>query len=279
VPVIDAHTHVVSDDFQRYPLSPAGLPGGWYREAPHTAEQLIALMDEASVDRAVLVQGVGAYSFDNSYAADAARTYPERFWSACCLDAVAPDAAERLDYWTRERGMHGVRLFAIAAPGESWIDDEAKWPLALFEQAQALGARVIVTVVAHQLEALGRLLYRLPDAVISLDHCGFAPLLGAPWSEAANLFALAEHPGVNLKLSTNVIDAMRAGGCDPRAGVVSLIDGFGANRVMWGSDFCQTYDRPYPELVETAHAVVAGLSAEDRAAVLGGTAERLWGKR
>ena len=70
--MIDTHTHIVSDDFTRYPLEPRDLSGKWYLEAPHTAEQLTACMDEAGVAQAVLVQAVGAYSYENDYAADSA---------------------------------------------------------------------------------------------------------------------------------------------------------------------------------------------------------------
>ena len=55
-PLVDTHTHAVASDAARYPLQPGGLPGAWYLEAPHTAEQLIELMDGAGVARAVLVQ-------------------------------------------------------------------------------------------------------------------------------------------------------------------------------------------------------------------------------
>ena len=78
ISIVDTHTHVVSSDQSRYPLNPAGLPGAWYREAPHTTEQLIERMDEAHVERAVLVQGVGAYSYDNRYAADSAERHRAR---------------------------------------------------------------------------------------------------------------------------------------------------------------------------------------------------------
>ncbi|MEE3329746.1 MAG: amidohydrolase family protein [Myxococcota bacterium] len=274
--LIDTHTHVVSDDFDRYPLNPAGLPGGWFRDAPRTAEQLIESMDEAGVERSVLVQGVGAYSFDNSYVADARLAHPERFWSACCVDVAARNATDRLDYWLGERGMDGVRVFAVAAGGASWIDDESAWPMEVFERAQALGAPVIVTVVASQLAPLGRLLARFPELVVSLDHCGFAPLLGPPWSEALELFDLAEHPGVHLKLTTNVIDAMLRSGCVPARGVEELVSRFGAGRVMWGSDFCQTHDRSYSELVRLGQESFATLDAVERRACLGGTALRLW---
>ena len=89
--IVDSHVHVVAHDQSAYPLSPRPLSGDWYREAPHSAEDLLALMDATGVDRAVLVQPLGAYSFDNRYTADSAARYPDRFASACCVNrAVSP---------------------------------------------------------------------------------------------------------------------------------------------------------------------------------------------
>jgi predicted TIM-barrel fold metal-dependent hydrolase len=45
---------------------------------------------------------------------------------------------------------------------------------------------------------------------------------------------------------------------------------------MWGSDWSQTHDRPYAELAASARDATAKLSADDRDAVLGGTAATLW---
>ena len=51
---------------------------------------------------------------------------------------------------------------------------------------------------------------------------------------------------------------------------------FGASRLLWGSDFCQTHDRSYAELVGLGKRAFAGLPEEERALCLGGNALRLW---
>jgi len=55
-----------------------------------------------------------------------------------------------------------------------------------------------------------------------------------------------------------------------------LVKVFGADRVRWGSDFCQTHDRSYAELVALAREAFGDLGEKDRLARLGGTAARLW---
>ncbi len=51
---------------------------------------------------------------------------------------------------------------------------------------------------------------------------------------------------------------------------------FGAERLMWGSDYPQHYSEPYADHVALARSVCARLSAADQARFLGGTALELW---
>jgi L-fuconolactonase len=271
--MIDTHVHIVSKDLHAYPLSPAGLPGAWYREAPHTAEELIDLMDACSVEKAVLVQPMGAYSFDNRYSADSARKHASRFVAACCIDVDANDPAAELRYWVRGRGMQGVRMFALSRGADSWLDDPRTYPL--WEAASDFGAHVIVTILYHQLPQLKTVLEHFPDVSVSLDHCAFPPLAGPPWQAAEELFALAEHEKLHLKVSTHVLDSAAKTG-RPADFVGALAARFGHDRLMWGSDFSQTYDRPYSELVRLGRAAFSELPEEAQAACLAGTARRLW---
>ena len=269
--VVDAHTHVVSPDRERYPLEPRDLSGDWYEVAPASGEDLARLMGESGVDRAVLVQGVGAYTWRNDYAADAAAADPARFVSACAIDVLADDAVGTLRRWLLDRGMRGVRLFAISRDGPSWLAEEAARPV--WDEALALGARIIVTILPTQLDELDRVLARAPQARVSLDHCAFA--LGDA-ATRDRLFELAAHPGLMLKVSTHNLDDAIARDGTARGTMAALVEAFGSERLMWGSDFCQTHDRPYAALVELARDACADLRPADRDAILGETADALW---
>ena len=134
--LVDAHTHIVAADREAFPLSPATLPGDWYTESPCSAEGLLAEMDEAGVDLAVLVQPVGAYSFDNRYGATSAAEDPGRFTAACCIDPYGASPAEELERWLDHPGVGGVRFFALSAE-RSWLSDP--------KHVRALGAGRRVT--------------------------------------------------------------------------------------------------------------------------------------
>jgi len=60
---IDIHPHVIAQDERRYPRAPlGGRQSDWSRERPVSAEQMFAAMDEAGIERSVLVQAsTGAY--------------------------------------------------------------------------------------------------------------------------------------------------------------------------------------------------------------------------
>ena len=66
-----------------------------------------------------------------------------------------------------------------------------------------------------------------------------------------------------------------AGG-DARDLVDRLVDTFGAERLVWGSDYPQTHDRPYAGLVDLGCTRARASSDADRDLVLHANALRLW---
>ena len=123
-----------------------------------------------------------------------------------------------------------------------------------------------------RLVELAEALRVLPPLPLALDHCGFADFSrGVP----AELGALARAPTVHLKVSTITLDQMGEHG-DVREGVAELAAVFGSSRLMWGSDWSQTHDRPYTELAAYARDAASKLSDDDRDGFLGGTAGTLW---
>jgi L-fuconolactonase len=168
--------------------------------------------------------------------------------------------------------MHGVRFFAIGSE-PAWLAEDRAAPL--WEAAADHGAHVIVTVLTHQLPQLDAALSRFPEVPVSLDHCAFPPLTSAAGDGAEALFALAEHANLHLKVSTHVLDAAEKLG-DAREVVATLVARFGAERLMWGSDFCQTHDRSYATLVEIGRRAFSEIPTAARNQCLGDTALRLW---
>jgi len=270
--IVDTHVHVVAADKERYPLRPTGISLDWFREAPVTVEDFLELMTAAGVDRAVLVQPMSAYGFDNRYVIDAARAHSELLASVVIVDTV-DDPAHRLRAMA-DQGVSGVRLFAIGNPTLSRLDDPNA--LGLWEVAAERDLPVVVTILSSQLPEVRTMLERFPEVTVALDHCGFPDLSdGPPYVKAADLFELATLPNLCLKASCHLLEQAEATG-DPRDLVDQLAAVFGADRLLWGSDYPQTHDRSYSALVEMGRTACSRLSPADQRGFLGENALRLW---
>jgi L-fuconolactonase len=274
--IVDTHVHVIADDATRYPLRPSGIGSEWFREHPVSAEQFAVTATAAGVERAVLVQAFGAYGTDNEYVVDAVAVAPERFVSVGIVDPEDPGAPATLRALAGRPGFSGIRLFAIGASPPTWLDDPTTEPL--WAVATELDLRIVVALLPPDLPRLRRRLEQFPGVPVVLDHCGFPDLAGGPpYPGAAPLFALAPFEQLHLKVTSHVLEAADAAG-DPCGQVLVelLVATFGAARLVWGSDYPQTHDRSYRELVQLGYSACARLSDADRALVMGANALRLW---
>jgi L-fuconolactonase len=119
----------------------------------------------------------------------------------------------------------------------------------------------------------------LPELTFVLDHIS-KPVIGAdpePW--ATELRALAALPNVSCKLSGMVTEASWTDWkvADLRPYVQIVLDAFGPDRVMFGSDWpvC-LLAASYAEVVEAAEELTADLTATERTAIFGDTARRVY---
>jgi predicted TIM-barrel fold metal-dependent hydrolase len=276
--IIDTHTHVVSRDDSRYPLNPSGVGTAWYREAPLPIEDLASESAAIGINAVVLVQAYGAYTYDNTYVVDAAQYDLARFVSMAIVDAEDPNTPATLRELATRPGFAGIRLFPLgdpARPQPEWLDDPRTF--AVWETCAELGLRIAVAMLPVQFARLRAVLARFPEQVVALDHCGFADFTGGPpFSAAAPLFECAAHDNLHLKVTSTVLEAVEADGHEPAAAFERLVAEFGARRLMWGSDYPQTRDRPYGELLALARRGCDGLASADADLVLGGTAAAIW---
>ena len=272
--IVDTHVHVISDDLETYPLVPGRRRLGWVDEARFTVEQVLALMDEAGVDRALLVQPLTAYGYDNRYTALSARRYPDRFVSVPIVDMEADGAAETLRSLNENEKMTGVRLFGRAGGGD-WLDNPKTFPV--WELAEELDFPIAVLLGIERAPKLAAMLERFPGVTVALDHLGSVPFDdGPPYETAAPIFDLARFPNLRLKFSpTNEQSAARGPG-DIKDVLERIVDRFGVDRLMWGSNFSATYEPPYAELVAMGQESLSFLTAEERAKIMGGNALEVW---
>src|SRR5215469_1022738 len=139
---VDIHPHVISPDIQRYPRTiMGGKSSAWGLERPVTCEELLAAMDLAKIERAVVVHASSMYGMDNSYVADCVGAYSDRLAAVGSIDLRDERSVELSTYWVRERGLVGLRVFAAGSgsPGDTsaWIADPKTFPV--WERVAELG--------------------------------------------------------------------------------------------------------------------------------------------
>ncbi len=275
--VVDTHTHAIAADTTRYPLAPVGgHQSEWSVKRPVSFEALLAAMDAAKIDRAIVVQASTVYGNDNSYVVDAVRAHPDRFSGVFSVDVLATDSVTQMQRWL-DAGLSGLRLFTTGTtmPGQAgWLDDERSFPA--WEYAQQHAIPICLQMTSLGIPALLNMLARFPDIRVLLDHLARPELAGGPpYAEAAPLFSLAAHPGVFLKLTNRTIREASRGASTPAAFFQRVLAGFGAARIAWGSNF-PAAEGSLPELLAEARDSLSMLPADAREAIFGGTARTIY---
>jgi L-fuconolactonase len=275
--IIDSHTHVISADANRYPPAPlGGHQSDWSKARPVDHDGLVAAMDRAGIAQAVVVQASTVYGHDCRYLVEAVRAHPRRFVGVFSIDPLANDAVEQMKRWIGE-GLAGVRLFTTGStmPGQAhWLADEASYPA--WEYAEINQISVCLQMTIAGIPMLRALLARFPKARVLLDHLARPDLSdGPPYSRAQPLFDLVDFPGVHLKLTNRTIATAGEGVSTAARFIPYVVNAFGAERILWGSNF-PAAEGTLSDLLSEAKAAAASLPSSERAMIFAGAARSLY---
>lgn len=275
--VVDAHQHLWDLERGEYEwLSPEYGP--LYRT--FTPEELEPQLRRAGVDATVLVQAADTLDDTESMLAVA-----DRFaWVAGVVgwlplsDPGGRDAA--LERFTAHPAFRGVRHLIHEEPDPDWVLQDA-----VQAGLRALAARGltfdVVAVLPRHLEHVPVLARAIPDLRIVVDHLAKPPIKDRGWQPWADLLAAAaEHPNVFAKLSglNTAADPERWAAADLQPYIDHAIGCFGADRLMFGGDWpVAILAGDYQKVWEHTNRALGGLSDDERAAVLGGTAVAFYG--
>ena len=267
--IIDPHVHVWKNDPQ-FPWAPETTSPP---EEDATAETLLELMAANGVEKTVLVQVIH-YRWDNRYAADAMKRYPDKFMGVCRINPEDPDAPDHLSRWTEDDGFHGVRLSPSVGEAGDWFAGPLMPPI--FSRAETLGVPMLMLTGAERLVDLVPLLEQHPDLDVVIDHMASCSP-DAP-EKLELLLNLAQFPRVYVKIShTWSISKTGYPWMDTFEQVKKIYQAFGGSRLMWGTDWPVCLSRAsYSETLSVVRDEMDFFSPEDREWVLGKTALRLW---
>jgi predicted TIM-barrel fold metal-dependent hydrolase len=239
---------------------------------------MVAAMDAVGVDGALLVSPYAMYRFDGSYALDVFAAHPGRFGLIKPFDTTDPAVAEKIADWAAKDGTVGVRIMLNRDLSTDAADPGINRVLA----AAARHSLPVNMLVWGRLEQAKQLAARNPDTSIVIDHLGLQqpfepPAPAQPFAELPKVLELAAHKNVAIKIS---------GACtlshepfpykdiwDPLG---RIFDAFGLHRCLWGTDWTRAVGLlTYAQGVE-AFRVTDRLSDSDRAALMGGTLQRVY---
>lgn len=285
-PIIDTHMHVWANDPQRHPFAHPYVKN--YQGMPHegTVEMLIEDMDRHGCTHCVLVQTI-CHGWDNTYLADCVKRFPERFKGHGLIDPTDAKVADKLEYWTKEHGLHGMRFSPIYyrngnEGGDAWID--AQETHRLWRKARELRSVLNFYIAPAQLPRLGNMVQAHPEVRVVIDHLSQMDL-GAenPEPDFRLLLAMAKYPNVWVKVSelSSVSKSRAYPFRDAHPYVKRVYEAFGSDRLLFGTGYPGAARAAYqrPTLVEEIDLIdreMLFFTKEDRGKILGRNAAKLW---
>ncbi|MDE3074196.1 MAG: amidohydrolase family protein [Chloroflexota bacterium] len=256
--IADAQVHIWNK------VVPGGKP---HRPEPFGADELLALMDGAGVDRVVLVPP--SWNDDgNGLVIQAAQKHPDRFAAMGLISLTDPVSRELVPTWKATPGLVGIRLplhtERLAAPLK---DGSAGW---FWPAAEAAGLPLMIYAPGF-LPLISEIAREHPKLRIVIDH------LGIP---------LPEH---GLRVDPHVDEALKLASLDNVAVKVSslplysnapypfedvhvhacrALGAFGPSRTFWGTDLSRL-SCTYQEAVTMFTERMPCLSKQDQELVMG----------
>lgn len=272
--MIDSHTHIYSSDRNKYPLA---APESSYRPITDGSVELLrAQMIEAGVDRAVTISP-WFHGWDIRYTLDVLQAH--RSWLAvvALVDQTSADGPQRLAGYVKEHGVCGLRIQGQIS-GLGRFDDPAATPI--WEKAADLGLPIDINATHAEYAQVENRIRQFPHIPVILDHCGYISADLSPHAPTVEpVLHLAQYPNVYAKLTFLGLPSQAAYPfADVHWMVRAIVDAFGAERCLYGSNFPTIQYNPltsYRQNMQLFDEEIA-LSEAERTWILGGTAAKLW---
>jgi L-fuconolactonase len=266
---IDAHVHVWTDNFKRYPLSHPFTPSDMN---PYTAspDDILDKAHCSAVDRVVLIQ-MSYYGCDNSFMLDVISRFDGVFRGVAIVDWKGSHSDKKMC----ELAKHGIRGFRIDAEGEpACLTSEGLDKMFRCGERERLA--MCLLIIPGTLAAVAKRCERFPDTPVVIDHLAQVGIDGPILAQDVQaLCALSKFPQVKVKVSGFYALGTKL---PPHHELVPLIrrvyDAFGPQRLMWGSDYpFQLAQETYEDSISLVRDRLDFLSHDDKEWLLRKTAE------
>jgi predicted TIM-barrel fold metal-dependent hydrolase len=281
---VDAQLHAFAADSSERPWDPEYGRSGpnarkrqLFSEHVATAEDLLGMMDREGVAAAVLVHPP-MYGWDNRYSVDAATRHRDRFRVVALVNPASPTLEDDVAALRESGVVVGIRAVVIDAAQRQALDEGVFERL--FQELERVRMPLFI-FAPGRFDAVGAIARRLPGLQVVVDHLGLAqpPLMPSdrePFAPLPSLLQLADLANVAVKCSgVPTLSRESYPFNDVWRHVRSVVDAFGAERVMWGTDITRVMGmHSYREAVSYL-AEIPGLADHELELVMGATLRRL----
>jgi L-fuconolactonase len=275
---IDAHQHYWRPERGDYGWMPPDNP---VLTRPYAPRDLEPIMKQAKIDATVLVQAAPTVA-ETEYMLGIADATPSVGKVVGWIDFEKPDDRRHLERLKHHPKFAGVRPMIQDIADDGWmLRADVQWA---YEALVELDLTFDALGFSRHLKNFLTILTRYPDMRAVIDHCmkpqirdhGTARDEFRFWADGMSL--LARETNACCKLSGIVTEANAGWTVDDlRPYVEHVLETFGPERVMWGSDWpvCRLRAE-HNEWRGAAEILCQGLSAPERVSVFGGTATRFY---
>ena len=284
---IDSHQHFWRISRGDYGWLRAGDPAVAKLMRDFLPANLVGTLKALGITQTVLVQAAASEA-ETDFLLDLADANEFIAGVVGWVDLSRPESVATLERWAHNAKFKGVRPMLQDLPANDWI---AREPHAEVVQALVrLGLRFDALVKPWHLEPLLRFVKRHPQLPVVVDHAAKPQLVQgwqAHWAGSwrRHLASLAAQPQVSCKLSGLLGEAPPAASRSVAEGVDALrpvwdalLQWFGPERLMWGSDWpVLTLVADYARWVAVCDSLIGELSPPDQARVWQGNAQRFYG--
>jgi len=239
---------------------------------------MVAAMDAAGVDGALLVSPYSFYRYDASFALEVGAAHPGRFGLIKPVNPNDPAVAEDIAEWAKKKGAVAIRILLTYEATEDPADPGMNRVLA----AAARHALPVNLLCWGRLSQAKGLIERNPDTTIVIDHLGLLqpfepPVPAQPWADLPKVVELAAFDNARIKISgACTLSHERFPYADIWDPLTRLFDAFGFDRCMWGTDWTRAIAfLTYKEGVD-AFRLTDRLSANEKTALMGATLGKVY---
>jgi L-fuconolactonase len=284
VEVIDAQVHLFEANCARYPWTQEVLTEpryegmrGRFNSRTATPAEALGVFDAHGVHGALVVHP-SIYGFDNSYSTDAYRFAPDRFRVVGLVDSSRPDIEDAIAAFAADPAFVGVRLSLYTDEAVARFDAGAENRMLAAAQREGL---VVCVYAPGRFSVFERIAQEFPELTVVLDHFGLFsidmldPAVRDTFGQITSLFPLARYENVAVKItSLPLLSREEYPFRDGWPHVLAVIEAFGVERLMWGSD-AFGFHHPYHETLDYL-AQSDELDGYEKLMLLGGALRRVW---